>query len=114
MTDTIDQKPQDNPPEMAQQPARKPLEQLAALGRRVREAFTRHPADAGETYWQHLLFTLCMAGRLLLTSAILIIHGLFPFLFCHTASGKMKHCQAVMAERARKTGCPEESAPQAE
>jgi len=111
MSEATDQKPQDTP-ETTHQPARKPLARLGSLWQCAKSAFTQHPAEAGETYLQHLLFTLGMALRLLVTSVVLIIHGLFPFVFCHTASRKMKRCQAVMAERAKMTGCPEENAPQ--
>lgn len=113
MNETTDQKPQETS-EMTQQPGPQPLAQLGCLWQRIKDAFTKHPAEAGETYGQHLLFTLGMALRLLATSAVLIIHGLFPFMCCHTASRKMKRCQAVMAERAKMTGCPDENAPKAE
>lgn len=113
MIETPEQKPQIQT-DTEHQPARKPLEQLACVWHRLKRAFTEHPAEAGETYVQHLLFTVGMAFRLLATSVVLIIHGIFPFMCCHTASKKMKRCQAVMADRAKMTGCPEENAPKAE
>ncbi len=113
MIETPEQKSQQTP-ETEHQPARKPLEQLGGLWQRIKAAFTAHPAEAGETYSQHLLFTVGMAFRLIACSVVLIIHGIFPFLCCHTASKKMKRCQAVVAERAKMTGCPAENAPKAE
>lgn len=103
--------PEKIPQEIEHQPARKPLAQAGNLWQQVKAAFTEHPAEAGETYGQHLIFTVGMALRLLATSVVLIIHGIFPFMCCHTASQKMKRCQAVMAERAKMTGCPDANAP---
>lgn len=113
MTETPEQKT-DASTDRAHQPARKPLEQVGCVWQKIKDAFTKHPAEAGETYGQHLMFTVGMALRLLVTSMVLIIHGIFPFMCCHTASQKMKRCQAVMADRAKMTGCPEENAPKAE
>ena len=67
------------------------------------KAFIEHPRAAGESYWQHLLFTLGMAGRLGLCSLALIAHGLFPFTFVHTTSNKMKAVNSILRARADKT-----------
>lgn len=67
-------------------------------------AFTDHPRQAGETYWQHLCFTLGMAGRLCVCCLLLIIHGLLPFTLTHSASSRMQKCQKILAERAARTG----------
>ena len=107
--------PHSTPPQPPEhQPERSPVETAKALLQRAKAAFTEHPAEAGESYGQHLLFTVGMAFRLIVCSFVLIIHGIFPFMCCHSASRKMKKCQSVMAERAKMTGCPEENAPKAE
>jgi len=75
----------------------------AALRRLFEQAFLEHPKAAGETYWQHFAFTISMATRLGLCSMALIIHGIFPFLFVHTTSNKMKKANAILRARADKT-----------
>lgn len=70
-------------------------------------AFTDHPREAGESYWQHLCFTVGMAGRLFACCFLLIIHGILPFTLTHAASAKMKKCQHILAERAARTGYDE-------
>lgn len=69
------------------------------------QAFTAHPAEAGESYGAHLWFTLKMAGHLVACAVLLVIHGLFPFLCTHSASKRMQHCQSVLTGRQDKTSC---------
>ncbi len=117
MTDTEQQPPMTEQPDRlanATDRMAQAKEKAQALYVRTKAAFTEHPAEAGESYGQHLWFSISMAGRLLACSVVLLIHGLFPFMCCHTASQKMKKCQSVMTERAKMTGCPEENAPKAE
>lgn len=61
--------------------------------------FTEHPHATGETYAQHLRFTLRIALRLLFCGFILIIHGLFPFLFTRTTSKRVEVIYAIMKTR---------------
>lgn len=70
---------------------------------RLHHAFTSHPRAAGESYWQHLAFTLSMTGRLVLCALALLVHGIFPFLLTHAASNRMKRCQNVLEDRACRT-----------
>ena len=43
--------------------------------------FTKHPKDNdGETWWEHFKFTLGVGIRLIFTSLIFIVHGIFPFI----------------------------------
>ncbi len=51
--------------------------------------FKKHPAEVGETYFQHLKCTLKICKETLLISGIILIHGIFPFLFKDTASQKI-------------------------
>lgn len=74
-----------------------------SLMKEVLCSFTEHPRLANETYFQHLGFTLGMAGRLIVCSFALIIHGLFPFLCTHTTSRQMAQCQKILDDRAQKT-----------
>ena len=43
--------------------------------------FTYHPKKNGdETWWKHFKFALGVGIRLIFTSLIFIIHGIFPFI----------------------------------
>ena len=43
--------------------------------------FTRHPLkNADESWWQHSKFAIGVGIRLIFTSLIFIIHGIFPFI----------------------------------
>ena len=43
--------------------------------------FTRHPKEnANETWWQHCQFAIGVGIRLIFTSLIFILHGIFPFI----------------------------------
>ena len=43
--------------------------------------FTKHPKDTvGETWSQHCYFAVGVGIRLIFTSLIFIVHGLFPFI----------------------------------
>jgi len=62
-------------------------------------AFTTHPHEAGETYLQHLWFTLRMAARFMVACAVLLIHGLIPCLFTHAASAQIEAMYRIMKTR---------------
>ena len=43
--------------------------------------FTKHPRECvNETWWEHCQFALNVGIRLIFTSLIFIIHGIFPFI----------------------------------
>ena len=64
--------------------------------------FVDHPQEAGETYVQHMLFTLGMSVRFLFLSAIIAIHGIFPFAFTHTASSRIERINLILKQRSEK------------
>lgn len=68
----------------------------------VERAFTEHPHETGETYLQHLWFTVKMGGRLFYTTVVLTIHGLFPFLLVKTASRQIERVYGIMRARVPK------------
>ena len=43
--------------------------------------FTKHLDETNETYTQHFLFTLNYGARLIFIGVILVLHGIFPFIF---------------------------------
>jgi hypothetical protein len=75
----------------------------------TRRAFTEHPAAAGETYWQHLLFTLGMGARLMFAGFVILLHGILPFTLTYTGSNHLKKCNKILSERAKTARMPCES-----
>ncbi len=73
------------------------------------KAFTEHPAAAGETYWQHLAFTLGMGARLMFAGFVILLHGILPFTLTYTGSNQLKKCNKILSERAAKAQMPCES-----
>ena len=69
----------------------------------VCSAFTNHPEEAGETYLQHLWFTVRMALRFVYAGIILLTHGVFPFLLTRSASSQIEAIYRIMKTRIPKT-----------
>lgn len=67
------------------------------------KAFTEHPHQTGETYLEHLWFTLSLTGRLLYSTTVLLIHGIFPFLLTRAASGQLERIYAIIKARVPKS-----------
>jgi len=53
--------------------------------------FTDHPASVGESYFQHLGSAWYFALNLFLGALACLAHGLLPFLFEKTGSGRVAH-----------------------
>ena len=68
----------------------------------VERAFTEHPHETGETYLEHLWFTVRMAGRFVYTTTVLVIHGVFPFLLTKAASKQIEVIYTIMRSRVPK------------
>lgn len=77
-------------------------ERAAQLRDDVERAFTEHPQETGETYLQHLWFTLTMCARFVYTTLVLMLHGLFPFLLKRAASAEIERIYRVMRSRVPK------------
>jgi hypothetical protein len=69
------------------------------VGAKLNLAFTEHPKATGETYLQHLWFTLRMSGRMLWAGFAILTHGIFPFLFTKTGSHEIEALYAIMKNR---------------
>jgi hypothetical protein len=52
----------------------------------MRNPFTAHPRDVGETYGEHCLFACRYGVKMTLGGIAALVHGLFPFLFQKTGS----------------------------
>ena len=90
---------------MPQKAEQRRVEQKPLLHRRVvDDLFLQHPADAGESYSQHLLFTIKTGGYLLLTSVALIFHGLVPKFHQTTASDRIIQLNDIMKKRRAAVG----------
>ncbi len=61
--------------------------------------FTRHPREIGESYFHHLAHASRSGLRLIGSGIACLIHGVFPFLFVHTASDTVKDMHKGIAKR---------------
>lgn len=76
-------------------------------GTKTYSFLTRHLDEIGESYIEHLLFTLKI-GSLMLTAALAIItHGLMPFLFETTGSDMIAHINKLLSDRRAQLKKPE-------
>jgi hypothetical protein len=66
------------------------------------QLFRKHPAEAGETYGQHLVFTLKMAARFSVLAVLSVIHGFLPFLFCRASSSECEKIARIYQSRSRR------------
>lgn len=103
-------------PAAAPRPAQAEDSPLAHLKARMKpvlqtahKAFTEHPAAAGETYWQHLLFTLGMGARLMFAGFVILLHGILPFALTYTGSKHLKKCNKILSERSKMAQMADES-----
>ena len=46
----------------------------------LKEIFTNHPHTVGESYFEHLFFTIFVTLRSLFVAGVFLIHGFFPFI----------------------------------
>jgi len=52
----------------------------------LRNPFTAHPNDVGESYLEHCVFACRYGVKMTLGGLAAVLHGLFPFLFKTTGS----------------------------
>jgi hypothetical protein len=68
----------------------------------VRNPFTTHPREVGETYFEHGLFACRYGAKMALGGIAAFLHGLMPFLFETTGSRITRELNATLEEsRAR-------------
>ncbi len=58
-----------------------------------------HLEEADENYFQHLRFTFTMFWSIFVTSIILLIHGILPFVFTRTSSERVKNIHKIFDQR---------------
>jgi hypothetical protein len=61
--------------------------------------FTKHPAAAGETYLEHLVFAGTFGSRMLAGGLACCVHGVLPWLFTTTGSRTVLELHAVLIRK---------------
>lgn len=59
----------------------------------------KHLEDVNESYVEHLTFTLKISSLILATAVILLIHGMFPWVFTRTGSRMIARINRILRER---------------
>jgi hypothetical protein len=65
----------------------------------MKNPFTEHPHDVGESYCTHFKFAAYMGINQLMASLAWIIHAIFPFLFMKTGSSISIRMMRIFIER---------------
>ena len=66
----------------------------------MRNPFTAHPADVGETYLEHCAFACRYGVKMTLGGLAALVHGVFPFLFQTTGSRVTRELNATLEQSA--------------
>ena len=45
----------------------------------IKNPFTKHPHEIGETYFQHMKTAMAVSAHLLFSSSAQLVHAVFPF-----------------------------------
>jgi hypothetical protein len=70
----------------------------------MRNPFTAHPRDVGETYLQHGTFAFGYGVKMTLGGIAALVHAVFPFLFVKTGSRITRELNQILdASAARAT-----------
>ena len=68
----------------------------------MRNPFTAHPHEVGETYFEHGAFACRYGAKMTMGGIAALLHGVFPFLFQTTGSRITRELNATLeASRAR-------------
>ena len=62
----------------------------------MRNPFTGHPHEVGETYLEHCLFACRYGAKMAVGGAAAMLHGMFPFLFKTTGSRITRELNATL------------------
>ena len=76
-----------------------PADSWQKIGCWVKTLFTQHPKDTGETYLQHLWFTVTISLQLFFAATTLLLHGILPFIFTRTTSAQIEKLYLIMKSR---------------
>jgi hypothetical protein len=75
----------------------------------MRNPFTAHPRDVGETYLEHGLFACRYGAKMTLGGLAALIHGVLPFLFTKTGSRITRELNATLEESSARARARRES-----
>lgn len=67
----------------------------------LKKLFTEHPASVGNTYLQHMAFSLYLGFQGLMIFLAATIHSIFPFVFQTTTTRLNLKIYEVLQERMR-------------
>lgn len=65
----------------------------------IKLLFTKHPAELGETYLEHLATALLYCATLAAAFIVCLIHAFFPFLFEHTGGDMINKLATAVSKR---------------
>ncbi|MGQ3887477.1 DUF6356 family protein [Legionella sp. CNM-1927-20] len=68
----------------------------------MKNIFTKHPSEVGESYFQHMAFALRFSLNMLLGSVACFLHALFPFTFKRTGSRMILKMATILNQGNRK------------
>ena len=75
----------------------------------MRNPFTAHPREVGESYLEHAAFACRYGAKMTLGGAAALIHGVFPFLFRTTGSRITRELHAALEESGARAKARRES-----
>jgi hypothetical protein len=74
----------------------------------MRNPFTAHPREVGESYLGHAFFAVRYGVKMAAGGIAAVVHGVFPFAFRTTASRITEELAAQLAESRRRARNPGE------
>ena len=64
----------------------------------MRNPFTAHPTEVGESYLEHCAFACRYGAKMTLGGIAALVHGVFPFLFQRTGSRITRELAATLEQ----------------
>lgn len=68
-------------------------------GRQMRNIFTKHPHEIGESYFEHMKFASQFGFSMIIGGFACFIHALLPFIFQKTGSNVLLKMTETFVER---------------
>ncbi len=75
----------------------------------MRNPFTSHPRDVGESYLEHAVFACGYGAKMIAGGVAAFMHGLLPFLFQSTGSRVTRELNATLEQSAARAKARRES-----
>jgi len=73
----------------------------------MRNPFTAHPRDVGESYLEHACFACRYGVKMTLGGIAALVHGVFPFLFQKTGSRITRELNETLEQSAARASARE-------